>query len=327
MSLETATPEAAPVEAPASDPAPKETGTSGTSGTLDGGTVLDAPASDPAGKTEAPAQASDSDWRKQMAGDDEKELARLQRFTKPEDVWKAYREGEQRFSEAGRVRIPGADASDAEKAEFKKLVGVPEKFSDYDFKPELPEGFEFGEEDSALLDDVRKEWHESGSILAHPEVHKAAVEALAKMTEKAQALGYAKAIEQRQNTQKYLKETYGHETDRNIGFATEVINRYFPDLSGKNGGENLLSKTFADGTSLGDYVPFIEGMMRLGRETVDDPLFLEASKSGGDGVQGLESRKKEIMDLRAKGDMKGYAARTDELEQINDALERQRQRR
>jgi hypothetical protein len=291
-------------------------------------TTLDAPAPTLADtpKTDDAPKSDGFDWRAAMAGSDEKERARLERFSKPGDVWKSFREMEGRFSEAGRVRIPGADASDAERSEFAKLVGVPEKFKDYDIKPSLPEGFEFSEADTEILDGVRQEWHKSGGILAHPDVQKAVTEAYALATEKAQAMGIAKAQEQKRATEKWLSETYGREKDRNIGFATSVIDRYFPELTGKNGGENLLRKTFADGTTLGDYIPFIDGLVRLGRETVDDPLFLEASKSGADGMAGLEARKKDILALRAKGDMKGYAARQDELEEINDAIERQRRR-
>lgn len=283
-----------------------------------------APQSAPAAPDAPAATPVADDWRAAWAGGDEKVARDLERFTKPEDVYKSWKEATRALHDSGKVKLPGADATDEDRAAFRKLTGIPDDFKAYDIKPELPEGFEFSELDNKILGDVRQRWHQSGDVRALPEVQKALVEEYARMTEEVHAQGMAQAKEHYEATQKWLNENWGPEKDRNLGFAQGALERYDAEgeLTGKNGGENLLRKRFEDGTSLGDYVPFVKLLAAIGRDTVDDPLLLEAGRNGGSGVDNLRAQKEAILKLRADGKMTEYAEKQADLDRINDALER-----
>lgn len=308
-----ATPAPAPAPAPAASAS--ATGVPASETGTPAATTGDVPA------TPAPAA---EDWRKAWAGGDEKVARDLERFTKPEDVYKSWKEATRALHDSGKVKLPGADATDDDRAAFRKLTGIPDDFKAYDIKPELPDGFKFSELDEKILGDVRQRWHQSGGVLALPEVQKAVIEEYARMNEEVLAQGMAQAKEQYAATQQWLRENWGAEKDRNLGFAQGALARYDADgeLTGKNGGENLLHKRFEDGTSLGDYVPFVKLLAAIGRDTVDDPLILEAGRNGGSGVDNLRAQKEAILKLRSEGKMKEYAAKQFDLDRINDALER-----
>lgn len=270
-------------------------------------------------------QQQETDWRAEWASGDEKMAADLERFTVPVDVYKALKDTQRSLHDSGKVRIPNGESSDEDREAFRKLMDIPEAFKDYDLKPELPDGHAFNELDSEILTDVRQRWHEKGGVLALPEVQTALMEEYARMTDEVMARGVAASQEQHAATQQWMKDNWGGETDRNVGFATAFIDRYDQDgeLTGKNGGENLLRKRFEDGTALGDYVPILKMLTAAGRDTVDDPLFLEASKAGGNGVDTLKAQKEAILDLRRQGKMQEYADKQAELERIEEALARQ----
>jgi len=96
-------------------------------------------------------------WRDRMAGGDQKELARLQRFQSPEDVYKSFRSMETKQS-SGELRstLP-KDAPPEQVALWRAENGIPAKFEDY--KINMPEGRTAPKEDDAFLNTFRKSAH------------------------------------------------------------------------------------------------------------------------------------------------------------------------
>ena len=84
-------------------------------------------------------------WREAVAKGDEKMLARLGRFNSPEDMWRSYTALEARMSSGELKSALKEGATDAEKAQWRKENGIPEKPTDYDLK--LSDGTVIGEED------------------------------------------------------------------------------------------------------------------------------------------------------------------------------------
>lgn len=98
------------------------------------------------------------DWREKLAGTDDKWLKELKRFTSPETFAKSQRALRQKLSsgEYKRAALP-ADATDAEKAEWRKENDIPDKPEDYGV-PEI-KGYEWGESDTAIAGDFLSALH------------------------------------------------------------------------------------------------------------------------------------------------------------------------
>ena len=98
-------------------------------------------------------------WRELMAGDDKKELARLQRMNSPLDVKNSWRAMEARLSSGELKRALPNNATPEEVKAYRESNGIPDKPEGYDVN--LGNGFVWGEADKPLLDDFTKHAHES----------------------------------------------------------------------------------------------------------------------------------------------------------------------
>lgn len=107
----------------------------------------------------APADWPD-DWRAKVAGEDAKELSRLQRMGSPADVWKAYRALEAKISSGQLKSAPKADATPEELAAWRKDNGLPDTPEGY--TPQLPNGMVPGEAEMPLINGFQKTAHELG---------------------------------------------------------------------------------------------------------------------------------------------------------------------
>lgn len=116
----------------------------------DGG-AGDAGAGDEGGQ----GDAAGADWRKAMAGDDEKALATLNRYASQKDFFKAHLALRQKL---GEVKAPlPKDATPEQVAAWRKDNGIPDAPDGY--MQGLPEGLVFGEADKAALDPFLADMH------------------------------------------------------------------------------------------------------------------------------------------------------------------------
>ena len=121
------------------------------------GTLL---TSEPAEKPVVAPADWPEDWRAKVAGEDAKELARLQRMGSPADVWKAYRALEAKISSGQLKQGLKPDATPEEIATWRKENGLPETPEGY--QPQLPNGMIPGEADKPLITGFQKTAHELG---------------------------------------------------------------------------------------------------------------------------------------------------------------------
>jgi len=121
-------------------------------GTLAGSEPVEKPVAAPADWPE--------DWRTKVAGEDAKELARLQRMGSPADVWKAYRALEAKISSGQLKSGLKPDATPEEVAAWRKENGLPAAPEEY--RPNLPNGMVPGEADKPLIEGFQKTAHELG---------------------------------------------------------------------------------------------------------------------------------------------------------------------
>jgi hypothetical protein len=268
--------------------------------------------------------ASDYDWRGAIAGEDKKLSKRLERFTDLTAFGKSYFEADARLNSGKLVSIPGEDATDEDRSAWAKARGIPEDPKKYEIKAKPPEGYEVTDTDKTRLADITAYLHKQGGIYADPAVVNAAHALYYREQETAVAWAEATATRHAELTEEALSKLWpGHEKERNKGFAKAAAVEFF----GKEWDE-IRNMQFADGSLLGDNLQFVQAFAKIGRLTMDDPMFLEAGRNGADPSKSLLDQKTAIMRLR-DSNPKAYAEAAREggkLDQINEALERHEQR-
>lgn len=105
------------------------------------------------------------DWRKQIAGGDEKAGKAFERFSTISDVGKSYLEAQAKIRSGELAKPLPKDATPEQVAEWRKGNGIPEKPEDY-FNG-LPNGLVIGAYDKPMFDAVAGKLHE---LNAKPEV-------------------------------------------------------------------------------------------------------------------------------------------------------------
>jgi len=240
----------------------------------------------PPSEAETPAAEPEggwpSDWRQRIAGNDAQALKRLERFTKPEDIFTSYRNAEKKLSERAPAK-PGDDASDAEIAAWRKANGVPETPDAYELK--LEEGFTIGEEDKPIIDDFLAVAHQHN---LPADVAKDMVEWYY-ATQDAQAAERAEADEAAKDAAySEFRETWGGDFKTNLNIAGNAFAEE-PELA-----DMVFSARLADGTLFGNNVKAMDWLVRLARQanpvaTVVPNAAGEPGKAINDEIAQLEA--------------------------------------
>ena len=97
------------------------------------------------------------DWRKEMAGDDEKEFKLAERYTTPADVWKKARALENRIASGELRSVLPKDATPEQVTAWRTENGIPAEPTKYDLK--LKDGLVIGAEDKPILDSILGKLH------------------------------------------------------------------------------------------------------------------------------------------------------------------------
>lgn len=92
-----------------------------------------------------------------MAGNDDKEMRQLERYTSPVDIWKKARELERRMSSGELKSSLPKDAAPEVVAAWRKENGIPEAPEKYELK--LKDGLVIGEADKPIIDGFLKSAH------------------------------------------------------------------------------------------------------------------------------------------------------------------------
>lgn len=310
--------EAAVAEAPAAEAAPAKSAPEGKPAK---DTVVASGKEAPA-KEVAPA-GGDADWRAAIAGEDKKIAKQLERFDSLSTFGKSYFEANAKLTSGKLVQIPGEDATDEDRAAWNKARGIPETPDKYEIKVKPPEGMELTDHDKSRLGAITAALHKAGGVMADPAVVNYAHSLYYAEREEAEAQMEATATIQRERTEQYLAKLWpGPERKRNLMFADQAIGHFF----GKDFAE-VKDMQFADGSRLGDNVQFIQAMAKIGRMTMEDPVFLEAGRNGADAYKSLQQERANIMALRHSNPGQYASADTQKrLQEIYAAIERHDER-
>lgn len=225
--------------------------------------------------TEPPAWRDD--WRERLAGNDEKELARLRRFRSPENVYKSLRELEKKQS-AGLLKptLP-ADASPEEVEAYRKMAGVPKEATPEAYGVSFPEGFTATEADQADLTEFLGKMHSKN---APPELVQEAWNTYLGIRSKADQQLYEAAQEKTVNQRAEIRAEFGRDFDRNL----RVGNQFLVQHLGEEKAKSLTGMTLADGTKLGDHPDFVRLFTTAALATADDAALATAETNGSESV-------------------------------------------
>jgi hypothetical protein len=127
------------------------------------------------------------------------------------------------------------------------------------------------------------------------------------------------AMQVADTTRENLRIDYGSNYDAQIEMAnrvaSEVFNKFLPKDTSLH---SILSLPLSTGGTVGDYEPFVRGMIELGKVFGDHGTL----ETGMSDPKSLETKRAEIHAMQMK-DPKAYAAAQGELEKITLALMRQ----
>lgn len=242
------------------------------------------------GSQPTPGTSDVPDWRKEMAGDDEKALKRLERFTDQKALLKSWLEADAALSKRAPA-IPGADAPDDVKAEFAKAIGVPADPKEYKYS--LPEGMEaLDEQTKAVVDDIVSTLHKRGGFAATPETVQAAVDIVLGQQDARIAELRANAVRVNRETQAAFKTEWGSDYGANVTFSSQAAVGIWGEKA-----DSIVNLVLEDGSLLGDHPEFLRGLAVDGRTRGEDPNFVGASLFNSK-TETLEAEKKGLMDLR-----------------------------
>lgn len=166
----------------------------------------------------APAEPAAEDWRIKLAGGDEKELKRLNRFASEADLYKAYRELEKKKS-SGELKTPfPKDGSNEEKALWRKENGLPESADKYDLTFE--NGLVIGEEDKPMVDEFVAAMYEQN---ATNEQVKAGLGVYYSLLEKQKAAQAEADVDFKDASMEELREEWGGEFKKNVNAVAGLL--------------------------------------------------------------------------------------------------------
>jgi len=184
------------------------------------------------------------DWRKQLGGEDAKELARLERFDSPKSVYKSFRELEGKLN-SGQLKsvtpLP-ANATAEQLTEYRKANGIPETYDKYDTT--LSNGLTISELDKPIANMYLKAAHDNNMP---PAMVKANLEWFFKMNQDIAAQREADNAKFKTDSAVALKGEWGGEYQQN----KNIIDNFVATMP-KDTMDRLLNGYTQDGKRAGD---------------------------------------------------------------------------
>lgn len=254
------TTEAEPVTEPVTDPAATEptdtpaTKPAGEPTEPTKGNLLDGDGDKPTEPAGAPQDWPD-DWRTRLAGNDEKTLKKLERFSSINDVVKWAQNLEKKMSSGEFKQALDDDATEEEVKQWREQNGIPENPDGYDLDVD---GLVVGEDDKPFLDEFLKEAHESN--MPNEMVQKVVAWHYQNIEQQKEAMAEADADFQAE-AQQTLREEWGGEYKQNINQIKNLLSTAPEGIE-----ERLLGGRTADGKVVGNDPETLKWLSGLARQ-------------------------------------------------------------
>lgn len=216
------------------------------------------------------------DWRQNMAGSDEKELAQAGRYASPKDVWNKARALEKRLS-AGELRpVLGKDAKPEEVAEYRAAMGIPEAPDKYDLGNDMT----ISEADKPLIAKLFSAAHGTNQTT---EQVKASVKAYREIQTEAREALQEKDSQTRDSAADALRSEWGPDFRRNIN----LINGLLDGAGSQSVKDAVLDARLPDGTKFGNSPEVMK--LLVGLALVQNPAGVVVPGGSGDQAASIDS--------------------------------------
>lgn len=241
-------------------------------------------------------EAPQFDWRKEIAGEDQKTFKELERVPDLKALHKLFVDNRNALRDSGRIKHPGKDATDEDRKAFAKAIGVPDKADGYkiDLKTLLPDGMELDETDNKNLKQITELLYAEGGMSASPETVRSAHKLYIALKESEIATQLANQEATKKATETALRSEWGASYKANMDFANGAVSALF---GGDEAVDEVLNWTRDDGSRLGDNATFMKAMMAAGRALAIDPVFAASMNMHGD-AKTTDQRIQEIQAYR-----------------------------
>lgn len=266
----------APAAAPASPAAP--------AGAQPGqGGILDVGAGGaPAAPVPTPATWP-AEWRALAAGGDEAISKRLERFSDPKEMFRAYRELETRVS-AGELKPakPAPNAPAAELTAWRKANEVPDAPAGYLEK--MPDGLVISDVDKPIVEKFIEGLHAENAPA--PFVH-AALREYYKLQEVVETERVQNDLRAQDAGTEELRGDWGNEFKANTNAITNLVRTWFPKEA-----EGLFEGRLADGTKVMNSPGILRGLLAIAKDL--NPAATIVPAGGGSAAQSVDTRLAEL---------------------------------
>lgn len=219
----------------------------------------DPPPSDPPSDPPADPPPSDppaADWRKDLAGDDEKMMKRLGRYSTQNDAIKAGLEAQDKLRTTRSTALPD-NATDEQLAEYREQNGIPKTFGEYDMT--LADGLVIGEDDKAMVDGYLEAMH--GENASQAQIT-AGLNAFYNMREAEIADLEVQDNTDRGSALEALKEEWGPDYHGNKNALSAIVNQIPESVR-----EEFTNARLADGTALMNSPEMLMFLADMSRKT------------------------------------------------------------
>ena len=241
--------------------------------------------------------------------EDEKVRKLADRYTSPAAMANALYEANRELSQ--RIKMPGEDASDEDRAKFAKALGVPETADEYAIAP--PEGVDeerwTSDEYQAPIKAIVAEMHQEGASQNVVDAMLRSYFQLQAAGDQEQARADKAFLDQ---SEADLRKEWGASYDENIAFANDYL-ATTPDLT---------KLELRDGTLLGSHPAFIKRMAESGRLTNEGQLWfgLAGTDAGSDLKSQYDQLSRDIHAAYNRGDRNHAATLNAQRSQIAERL-------
>ncbi len=238
--------------------------------------------------------ASNANWRDAFAGEDEKFKSQLERYAKPEDLGKAFREQRATISSGNLKQSPDENATPEDLAAFRVANNIPAEAAGY--LENLPEGLVLGEDDKEIFESFAGAMHEMN---VEPAVMHKVIDWYNGFAEDQQDTMAELDHGHHQETEDALRTEWGTDYRANINLVGSLIEGTFSEENAAA----ILNARDGDGRAIMNIPGVLQGLSELSRKL--NPVNQIAPAAGRTPDQTLED---EIADIEKfmKDDRKAY---------------------
>lgn len=228
------------------------------------------------------------DWRRGIAGDDDKYYSELQRFNTPTDYGNSFREAQQTIRSGNLKAALKEGATEEDVASYRELNGIPSEAKGY--MENLPEGLVLGEQDKEIFSDFADKLH---GVNAPPEIAHAALEWYNGFAEQQQDLQAELDQDHAAEATTELRESWGADYRANINLVGGLLESTF----GVEAKDQLLNGRFGDGRAFLNDPNILKGFADLARKV--NPV-MQLTPPGHDASQTMNDEIAELEKFMAE---------------------------